>query len=139
MSTNAKKILRTSLFAGLSAIAIAATVALVLLIIGQFAPISDSAHIRWGEHSTSLSGVFSGSVTSFLLAWGIVTLGVLVAVAAIAFALVITLFALVVTAAAMAASTLLVSLPLLIIGGLVFWLVRRNKSATTLASPASPG
>ena len=138
MNSSLPKPLRTVLIVTGVIVAIAATLAVAVLAIAQFFPDEiGSGRIQWGDHSTTLSGVFSGSLLDFMLACAAMTLAILIAFAAIVFALLVTALALTVTASVLLLAAVLVGLPLIVIAGIVCWVVRRNRrhSALLRASP----
>ncbi len=111
--------LRTALITSLVVIAIAAALSLVFLAAAQWWPAANSAHIRWGDHSTALSGVFESGLLKFMAAWAAITLAILISVAAI-------LFAFTISAIALGTVALFMALPMLVIAACVWWVVRRN-------------
>ena len=138
MNRSLPKPLCTVLIAIGVTVAIAATFAVAFLALAQFLPNEiGSGRIQWGDHSTTLSGVFSGSLLDFMLAWTVMTLGILIAFAAIVFAVLVTALALTVTASVLVLAAVLVGLPLIVIAGIVWWVVRRNRRHTALPG-ASP-
>jgi hypothetical protein len=127
MNVTAKKVLRKTLFAALIAIFIAALLALIFLAVGQIWPEAGLVRIQWGEHATTLSTVFSSGVLEFFLAWGAVTLGILIAVIGIAFAALVTLLALGFTAFALIFSAAVVGFPLIVVALIVWFALRNNR------------
>ena len=118
--------LRATLLACLAVVAVAAAIALLILLLGQDSPEIGRARIQWGEQGTTLSAALNGTAIEFMLAWAAVTLAILIALA-------VTLFVLTTVAAALALSALATALPLLVIGGIVWWVVRRNQRSSALA------
>ena len=112
--------LRTALITSLVVIAIAAALSLAFLAAAQWWPGADSAHIRWGDHSTAISGVFESGVFDFMIAWGAITLAILISIAAI-------LFAFTISAIALGTVALFMALPMILIAACVWWVVRRNR------------
>jgi len=119
--------LRIALILTVSTVGVAALLALIFLIAGQWFPGADSAHIRWGSHSTTLHGALSSGALEFLIAWAVITMAILFAVG-------ITLFVLAVTAFALGFSALFVALPLIVVGLLVWFVVRRSKTTPAIAA-----
>ena len=120
MNSTLRNILRATLRVTVVAVASAALIALAILIAAQFWPEASNAHIRWGDHSTQLNGVFSDGVFAGLFAWGLMTMGILLGV-------LITLFALTVTAVALGATGLALALPLIVIVAIVWFVARRSN------------
>ena len=112
--------LRTALITTMSVIAVAAIIALALLTAGQFWPEASTARIQWGDHSTALSTVFDSGAFEFTIAWGAITLAILVAVAAV-------LFAFTISAIALGTVALFMAVPMIVIGLIVWWVVRHNR------------
>ena len=115
---------RTALITSFVVIAIAAALSLALLAASQWLPAANSAHIRWGDHTTALSGVFDSGVGvfEFMIAWAAVTLAILISVAAI-------LFAFTISAIALGTVALFMALPMIVIAACVWWAVHRNRRA----------
>ena len=116
---------RTALITTFVVIAIAAALSLALLAASQWLPAANSAHIRWGDHATALSGVFDSGVFEFMIAWAAVTLAILISVAAI-------LFAFTISAIVLGTVALFMALPIIVIAACVWWGVRRNRRAPLL-------
>ena len=111
--------LRNSLIASLVVVAIAAALSLAFLATAQSWPGANSAHIRWGNDSTALSGVFDSGLLTFIAAWAAITLAILISVAAV-------LFAFTISAIALGTVALFMALPMLVIAAGVWWVVRRS-------------
>ena len=112
--------LRTTLITSLVVIAVAAVLSLALLAAAQVWPDASSARIQWGDHSTALVGVFDGGWFEFAVAWAAITLAILISVVAI-------LFAFTISAIALGTVALFMALPLIVIGLIVWWVVRLNR------------
>ena len=119
--------LRATLLACLAVVAVAAAVALLILLLGQGLTEVGRARIQWGEQGTTLSAALNGTAIEFMLAWTAVTLFILIVLA-------VGLFVLATVAAALALSALATALPLLVIGGIVWWVVHRSQRSSALAS-----
>ena len=120
--------LRTTLIVIAGVAAIAAALALGFLGVAQWLPEGiSSGRIQWDDHSVVLTNAFSGGIVDFILALGVTTLAVLIAFAAIVFAATVTVIVLTITAGALALVTAIICLPFLLILGIVWWVVRRNK------------
>lgn len=127
MNISLAKALRAFLIAVGITISIAVVVALVLLSVAQFLPEELSGgHIHWGDYSTPLTGVFSGGLIEFLIAFAGVTLAVLIAVLAMVFAMVVTALVLAVTAGALMLAAIVVGFPLIVVVAVTWWVVRRG-------------
>lgn len=131
MNTTVRSTLRITLRVAIVTVVIAALIALGLLVAAQFWPEASNARIQWGDHSTRLNGVFSDGIFAGLLAWGLMTMAILLGV-------LITLFALTVTAVALGAAGLALALPLIIIVAIV-WFVARRSQRTASNGNLSPG
>ena len=112
--------LRTTLIVSLVVIAIAAALSLALLATAQLWPDASTARIQWGDHSTALVGVFDSGWFEFAVAWAAITLAILVSVVAV-------LFAFTISAIALGTGALFMALPLIVIGFIVWWVVRHNR------------
>ena len=112
--------LRTTMIISLAVIAIAAALSLALLAAAQLWPDANTARIQWGDHSTAVVGVFDGGWFEFAVAWAAITLAILVSVVAV-------LFAFTISAIALATVALFMALPLIVIGLIVWWVVRHNR------------
>ena len=112
--------LRTALIASVAAIAIAAALALALLAAAQLWPEAGTARIQWGDHSTAVAGVFDSGWFEFAMAWAAITLAILLTVAAV-------LFAFTISAIALGIVALFMALPLIVIGSIVWGVVRHNR------------
>ena len=112
--------LRTNSITILVVIAVAAVLSLALLAAAQVWPDASSARIQWGDHSTALVGVFDGGWFEFAVAWAAITLAILISVVAI-------LFAFTISAIALGTVALFMALPLIVIGLIVWWVVRLNR------------
>ena len=138
MTRSPIKPLRTVLVVTGVTVAIAAILAVAFLALAQFLPAEiGSGRIQWGHHSTTLSGAFSGDFLEFLFACAAVTLAILIAFAAIVFAVLVVTLALTFTASMLVLAAVLVGLPLIVIAGIVWWVVRRNRRHAALPG-ASP-
>ena len=112
--------LRTTAIVSLVVIAIAAALSLALLATAQLWPDASAARIQWGDHSTALVGVFDSGWFEFAVAWAAITLAILVSVVAV-------LFAFTISAIALGTVALFMALPLIVIGLIVWWVVRHNR------------
>ena len=112
--------LRTTVIVSLVVIAIAAALSLALLAAAQLWPDASAARIQWGDHSTAVVGVFDGGWFEFAVAWAAITLAILVSVVAV-------LFAFTISAIALGTVALFMALPLIVIGLIVWWVVRHNR------------
>ncbi len=112
--------LRTALITSLVVIAIAAALSLAFLAAAQWWPAAHTAHIRWGDHSTAISGVFESGAFDFMVAWAAITLAILISVAAV-------LFAFTISAIALGTVALFMALPMIVIATCVWWAVRRSR------------
>lgn len=134
MNAGLAKVLRAIAITTGVTLAIASVIALALLGVAQMLPEELShAHIQWGDYSTGLTGAFSGGFVEFLIALVAVTAGVLVAVLAVAFALLVTIFVLAVTAGALLFAAIVVGFPLIVVVAVVWWAVRRSSRAQRTA------
>ncbi|MEO7253443.1 MAG: hypothetical protein ABIZ64_04280 [Casimicrobium sp.] len=118
---------RTALITSLVVIAISAALSLVFLVAAQWWPAASNAHIRWGDHSTQITGVFESGVFEFLIAWAAITLAILISVAAI-------LFAFTITAIALGTVALFMALPMMVIAACVWLVVRHSRRNQSLHS-----
>ena len=112
--------LRTAFIASFAVLAVAATLSLAFLAASQWWPGATSAHIRWGDHSTAISGVFDSGLLKFMAAWAAITLAILISVAAV-------LFAFTLSAIALGTVALFMALPMLVMAACIWWIVRRNS------------
>lgn len=112
--------LRTLLITSFVVVAVAAALSLALLVAAQWWPVANSAHIRWGDRSTALSGAFDSGVFEFMIAWAAITLAILISIAAI-------LFAFTISAIAFGTVALFMALPMIVIAACVWWAARRNR------------
>ena len=112
--------LRTTLIVSLVVIAIAAALSLALLATAQLWPDASTARIQWGDHSTALVGLFDSGWFEFAVAWAAITLAILVSVVAV-------LFAFTISAIALGTGALFMALPLIVIGLIVWGVVRHNR------------
>ena len=112
--------LRTTLIVSLVVIAVAAVLSLALLAAAQVWPDASTARIQWGDHSTALVGVFDSGCVEFAVAWAAITLAILISMVAI-------LFAFTISAIALGTVALFMALPLIVIGLIVWWVVRLNR------------
>ena len=115
-----QRTLRSTLIVSLVVIAIAAALFLALLAAAQLWPDASTARIQLGDHSTALVGVFDSGWFEFAFAWAAITLAVLISVVAI-------LFAFTISAIALGTVALFMALPLILIGLVVWWVVRHNR------------
>ncbi len=128
MNRTLPKPLRTMLTVIAVAVAISALLALVFLGVAQWLPDEiSSGRIQWDDHSIALSNAFSAGGVDFMFALGLMTVAILITVAATIFAAALTLIVLTATAGALALVAGVISLPFLLIVGIVWWVVRRNK------------
>ena len=136
MNRTFPKPLRITLTVMAVVLAISAALALAFLGIAQWLPDEiSSGRIEWDDHSVALSNVFSGSLLEFLFAFGLMTLAILIAVAAIAFSLLVTVIVLAATAGLLTLGAGVIALPFLLMVGVVWWIVRRNRRHAVLAAP----
>ena len=121
-------------------VGIAFVLAIVLLGIAQSFPDSlDSGRIQIGDYSTTIAGAFSGGILEFLVASGAVTLCILAVLAAVIFATLAIMFAFGIIAGALLLSALLVALPLIVVGALIWRAARSKKTSPAIAAAsASP-
>ena len=112
--------LRTTVIVSLVVIAIAAALSLAFLAAAQLWPEAGTARIQWGDHSTAVVGVFDGGWFEFAVAWAAITLAILVSVVAV-------LFAFTISAIALGTVALFMALPLIVIGLIVWGVVRHNR------------
>ena len=112
--------LRTTVIISLVVIAIAAALSLALLAAAQLWPDASTARIQWGDHSTAVVGVFDGGWFEFAIAWAAITLAILVSVVA-------ALFVFTISAIALGTVALLMARPLIVIGLIVWGIVRHNR------------
>ena len=140
MNRTLPKPLRTMLVVLAVVVAISAALALVFLGVAQWLPDEvNSGRIQWDDHSVALSNVFSGSFVEFMFAFGLMTLAILVTVAALVFSAAVTVVVLTFTACVLALVACVIGLPFLLIVGIVWWVVRRNKrhaAVTTIGTGA---
>ncbi len=122
--------LRTTLRVTVGTLVVAALLALTFLIVAQSWPGAGNAHIQWYGHATPLDSVFDHGTGQFLLAWGAVTLGMLIMIAAIIFAIVVSVMAFAFTGIALGATALLLALPLIIVAAIVWFVVRQSERTT---------
>lgn len=127
MSVILPKSLRALLITVGISIAVAALLAIILLGVAQFLPDEFSGgYVQWRDFATSLTGVFSGDFSQFMLTFAGVTLAILIAVLA-------ALFAMVVTALVLAA--IIVGFPLIVVVAVTWRVVHRSarqRHAATL-------
>lgn len=131
MNSTVRSTLRITLRVAIVTVVVAALIALGLLIAAQFWPEASNARIQWGDHSTQLNDAFSNGIFTGLLAWGLMTMGILLGI-------LITLFALTVTAVALGATGVALALPLIIIVAIVWFFVRRSQRISASGN-LSPG
>ena len=137
MNRTFPKPLRTTLTVIAVIVAISAALALTFLGVAQWLPDEiSSGRIQWDDHSIALSNVFSGGLLEFLFAFSLMTLAILITVVAMIFAAAVTLVVLAATAGMLALLACVLGFPFLIIVGIVWWSIRRNKRqlATTSTS-----
>ena len=136
MNRTFPKPLRITLTVMAVVLAISAALALAFLGVAQWLPDEiSSSRIEWDDHSVALSNVFSGGFLEFLFAFGLMTLAILIAAAAIVFSLLVTVIVLAATAALVTLGAGVIALPFLLIVGVVWWIVRRNRRHAVLAAP----
>lgn len=135
MNRTLPKPLHTTLLVLAVVVAIAAALALVILGVAQWLPDEiSSGRIQWDDHSVALSNAFSGGIVDFMFALGLMTLAMLIAFAAMVFAATVTVIVLTVTAGALALVAGIIGLPFLLIVGIVWWVVRRNKRQVAMTN-----
>ena len=128
MNRTFPKPLRTTLIVIAVIIAISAALALVFLGVVQWLPDEiRRGRIQWDDHSVVLSNVFSGSLLEFMFAFGLMTLAILITVAVLVFAAVVTVGVLTATAGVLGLVACVIGFPFLLIVGIVWLVVRRNK------------
>ncbi len=135
MNRTFPKPLRTTLIVIAVVVAISAALALAFLGVAQWLPDEiSSGRIQWDDHSVVLSNVFSGSLLEFMFAFGLMTLAILITVAAMVFAAVVTVVVLTATAGVLALGACVIGLPFLLIVGIVWLVVRRNKRPVAMTN-----
>lgn len=135
MNRTFPKPLRTTLIVIAVVVAISAALALAFLGVAQWLPDEiSSGRIQWDDHSVVLSKVFSGSLLEFMFAFGLMTLAILITVAAMVFAAVVTVVVLTATAGVLALGACVIGLPFLLIVGIVWLVVRRNKRPVAMTN-----
>jgi succinate-acetate transporter protein len=122
--------LRTTLRIIVGIIGVSALAALAFLITAQFWSAASEAQIHWYGHSTQVNGIFSQGIGEILIAWALMTFAVLIAIAAVVFAIAISVLVLVFTGVVLGATALMLGLPLIVIAGIV-WLVVRQSNRTS--------
>ena len=128
MNRTFPKPLRTTLIVIAAVVAISAVLALAFLGVAQWLPDEiSSGRIQWDDHSVVLSNAFSGGLLEFIFAFGVMTLAILIIVAAMVFAAAVTVVVIAFTAGALALVACVIGLPFLLIVGIVWWVVRRKK------------
>lgn len=128
MNRTSPKPLRTTLVVMAVVVAVAAALALALLTAAQWLPDEiSSGRIQWDDHSIALSNAFSGGLVDFMFAFGLMTLAMLISFAAMVFAATVTVVVLTVTAGMLALVAGVIALPFLLIVGIAWWIVRRNR------------
>jgi uncharacterized membrane protein len=105
---------------------IAALAAMAVLVTAQFWPDAANAVITIDDEQIPMVGVFSAGALTLVVAWLLVTIGIIISIFAV-------VFALFVTAAALLFTALIVGFPF-IVGGLIVWLIMRRKHASTSAT-----
>ena len=139
MDRTLPKPIRTTLVALAVVVAISATVALAFLGVAQFLPEElGNGRIQWNDHSIALSSAFSGGLTDFMFAFGLATLAVLITIAATIFGVAIAVMTLTMIAGVLALVACVIGLPFMLIAGMVWLVVRRNKRQVTMATPRAP-
>ena len=130
--------LRRLLIVTLATVAISALLALIFLAVVPWLPDAvGNGRIQWDDHSIALSNVFSGGVVNAMFAFGAMTLAILVTIAAVIFSVLITVISLAAAVAALLLAAAIVGFPILLIGGIVWLVVRRNKRHTATVNPAA--
>ena len=138
MNRTLPQALRTTLIVTAVVVAISAALALAILGIAQWLPDEiSSGRVQWGDHTVVLSNAFSGGVTNFMIAFALMTLAILITIAAVIFSVVVTVISLAAAVAALLLAACIVGFPFLLIGGIVWLVVRRNKRHMTAANPTA--
>ena len=119
--------LRITLRIIVGVIGFSALAALAFLITAQFWSAASEAQIHWYGHSTQINGIFSQGIGEILVAWGLMTLAGLIVIAAVTFALVISVLAMVFTGIVLGATALMLGLPLIVIAAIVWFVVRQSS------------
>lgn len=132
MNTTLRSALRMILRVTVAAVAIAALIALAVMVAAQFWPEASNATIRWDDHATQLTGVFSSGIIEFLFAWLLMTMAILMGIA-------IMMFAFAVTALALGATGFLLAMPLIAIVAVVWFIARRSHRTPSSGGNLSPG
>ncbi len=119
--------LRITLRIIVGVIGVSALAALAFLITAQFWSAASEAQIHWYGHSTQINGIFSQGIGEILVAWALMTLAGLIVIAAVIFALAISVLALVFTGVVLGATALMLGLPLIVIAAIVWFVVRQSS------------
>lgn len=119
--------LRITLRIIVGVIGVSALAALAFLITAQFWSAASEAQIHWYGHSTQINGIFSQGIGEILLAWALMTLAGLIVIAAVIFALAISVLAMVFTGVVLGATALMLGLPLIVIAAIVWFVVRQSS------------
>ncbi len=139
MNRTLTKSLRTTLTVIAVLVAISAAVALAFLGLMQWLPDEiGSGRIQWDDHSIALSNVFSGGLPDFFFAFGLATLAVLITIAATIFGVVVAVVLITlmsgIVVAALGLVAVVLGFPFLLVGGIMWWVVHRNKRPASIAS-----
>ena len=138
MNRTLPQALRTSLIVTAVVVAISAALALAFLGVAQWLPDEiSSGRVQWDDHTVALSNAFSGGVANFMIAFALMTLAILITIAAVIFSVVVTVISLAAAVAALLFAACIVGFPFLLIGGIVWLVVRRNKRHMTAANPTA--
>ena len=132
MNRTLSQALRITLIVSVVVVAISAALALAFLGVAQWLPDEiSSGRIQWDDHTVVLSNAFSGGMINFMVAFALMTLAMLITVAAVVFSVVVTAISLAAAVAALLLAACVVGFPFLLIGGIVWLVVRRNKRHST--------
>ncbi len=138
MNRTLPQALRITLIVSVVVVAISAALALAFLGVAQWLPDEiSSGRIQWDDHTVVLSNAFSGGMINFMVAFALMTLAMLITIAAVVFSVVVTAISLAAAVAALLLAACVVGFPLLLIGGIVWLVVRRNKRHMTTVNPAA--
>ena len=132
MNRTLAQALRITLIVSVVVVAISAALALAFLGVAQWLPNEiSSGRIQWDDHTVVLSNAFSGGMINIMVAFALMTLAMLITVAAVVFSVVVTAISLAAAVAALLLAACVVGFPFLLIGGIVWLVVRRNKRHMT--------
>jgi hypothetical protein len=132
-----KRIMKFTCYVVLVGMALALVASLAVLIGAQFSPELGQGVISVGDLEIEIGGLFNQSLGIVLLAWLLMAAAFAAAGLAVVFALFITAAALAFTALALVAMMFVVLSPFILFGLLVWFLVRRSRSAPPSA-PTAP-